>query len=72
MNQRIKETVAKVKTDTSGKWVSVEEVEKLVASIINDCISMAVEIVRDNNRKELETYEHHIRWPIEEHFGVEP
>jgi len=68
----IKETVAKVKTDTSGKWVSVEEVEKLAERLINECITMAVEIVSDNTRKELFTHEHQIRWPIEEHFGFEP
>lgn len=40
MNERMKELVAKVETDTSGKWVSMDNVEKLVESIVRECINV--------------------------------
>ena len=40
MNNRIKELVAGAKTDTSGKWMGVEDVEALAELIVQECASI--------------------------------
>lgn len=37
MNQRIKELIEQSGTDTSGKWMIVEQAEKLAKLIVKDC-----------------------------------
>lgn len=38
MNERIKELITKTGTDCSGKWMSVEKVEAVATTVINECI----------------------------------
>lgn len=40
MNTKIKELIANVKTDTSGKWVPVEELEHFAKVIAAECVSV--------------------------------
>lgn len=54
---KIKETVSKVKTDISGKWVSIEEVEKLAVLVVRECALQCVH----NEDMDL----------IEKHFEIE-
>jgi hypothetical protein len=37
MSNRIKELIDQVGTDVSGKWISIDNAEKLVELIIRDC-----------------------------------
>ena len=38
MNERIKELIKTVGTDTSGKWIGVDNAEKLADLLIRDCV----------------------------------
>ena len=38
MNDHLKEQIAKVKTDTSGRWVSINELEVFAELIIKKCV----------------------------------
>ena len=60
MNERIKELIKQVGTDSSGKWIGVENVEKFAELIVRECMS--------------ELYLHgydDARTQIKQHFGVE-
>ena len=78
MNERIKELIKQVGTDSSGKWIGVENVEKFAELIVGECI------------KQVEPTQHHEVWAqsylggvdgldllsskikdIKRHFGVE-
>ena len=37
MNERVRELMKQVGTDTSGKWMGVEHTEKLAELIVRDC-----------------------------------
>ena len=39
MNKRIQEIVKQSITDTSGKWLSVDNAEKLAEMIVQECIN---------------------------------
>jgi hypothetical protein len=63
MSERIKELIKEVGTDVSGKWMNVDNIEKLAELIV---------------AKMLQTCEDHPGWSgrmigeeIKEHFGVE-
>ena len=38
MNQRIRELIKQVGTDTGGRWVAIDNVEKLAEIIVADCV----------------------------------
>jgi len=42
MNERIKELVSRVGTDTSGKWISVDKVEELTELIKDECLKQCL------------------------------
>jgi hypothetical protein len=74
MNERIKELLQQVGTDVSGKWISVDNAEKLAELIIRESVDVADDYVKDC------TCEEHINCKprtsaigrkIREHFGVE-
>ena len=60
MNERIKELIKQVGTDSSGKWIGVENVEKFAELIVAEC----TKILADNN-------EFRGCVIISKHFGVE-
>ena len=41
MNKRIQEIVRQSATDTSGKWLSLDNAEKLAESIVRECADIA-------------------------------
>jgi len=47
MNKRVKELMKQAGTDTSGKWMGIENAEKFAELIIRECI----EIVEYKGRK---------------------
>jgi hypothetical protein len=55
MNQKIKDLMAQVGTDVSGKWMSVDHAEQFVDLIIKECF----EYLDDNTEQK-----------IRQHFGV--
>ena len=74
MNERIRELLQQVGTDVSGKWISVDNAEKLAELIIRESVAVADDYVKDC------TCEEHINCKprtsaigrkIREHFGVE-
>ena len=41
VNERIKELIKQVGTDVSGKWMNVDNSEKLAELIVSECIKIA-------------------------------
>lgn len=41
MNERVKELVKQVGTDTSGKWVNIDNIEKLTELVVEECARYA-------------------------------
>ena len=79
MNERIKKLIKEVGTDVSGKWMNVDNTEKLAESIVKECIDK-IETYRipvgNSTAGEMAcewTYAalKEIRDEIKEHFGVE-
>jgi len=69
MNNRIKELITQVGTDVSGKWMNVDNVEKLAELIVLDCIDIVAPYTVRMSRPG-EEYLHPIQ-EIMKHFGVE-
>lgn len=67
MSTQIKEIISKVKTDVSGKWVSIEEVEKLSKLIVTECIHVCTSRVGNSDYN---TGRMHCESDIKEHFGL--
>ena len=59
MNTKIKELINKVGTDVSGKWVGIDNVEKLAELIVKECAKVADGEWADPSHQ------------IKQHFGVE-
>jgi len=60
MNEQIKRLVEQVKTDTSGKWVSIDNMEQFAELLVFECIKIAVFKGDATTGK-----------AIKEHFGVD-
>ena len=60
MNVKIKELCSKVRTDVSGKWVGIDNVELFAELIIQECMSNLYLNGYDDARTQ-----------IKQHFGVE-
>ena len=43
MNERIKELIKQVGTDSSGKWIGVENVEKFAELIVKECVQVCAD-----------------------------
>ena len=72
MNQKIKELVDHVGTDCSGKWISIDNVEKLSELIIRECIKAASDpgdgLIKDD------TWHDGVRacvWSIQDEFNFD-
>ena len=65
MNERIREIVKQSATDTSGKWISLENAEKLVESIVRECARVSATKAGTFDKDSF------VAQRIKEHFGVE-
>jgi hypothetical protein len=72
MSERIKELIKQVGTDVSGKWIGIENSEKLAELIVQECIlTIQMGITRDgHNTEKYQRSIKHIK-EIREHFGFE-
>lgn len=43
MNQRIRELMSEAGTDSSGKWMSVDNSQRLAELIVQDCVDVILE-----------------------------
>jgi hypothetical protein len=59
MNERIKELIKEVGTDVSGKWMNIDNTEKLAELIVKECAKVADSEWADPGHQ------------IKQHFGVE-
>jgi hypothetical protein len=60
MNNRIKELIEQVGTDVSGKWMNVDNLEKVAELIVKECAEIA-DTAEPYKSSDL----------IKKHFGVE-
>ena len=65
---RIKELIEQVGTDSSGKWMRIDQAELLAELIIRECASFAD---KHNQQKLYEDYTLGVGKAIKKHFGVE-
>lgn len=57
----------KIPTDVSGKWVNIDDVNKIVNSIIEECISI---VYRETNNDEENYIRYKIKEDMKKHFNV--
>ena len=71
MSERIRELIKQVGTDVSGKWMNVDDSEKLAELIVRECIlTIQLGITRDgHNTEKYQRSIKHIK-EIREHFGL--
>ena len=67
MNEKIKELMLRAGTDTSGKWMSVDNAEKFAELIVKECAGIYSKI--DNGNAHLGTEDY--LEALQKHFGVE-
>jgi len=48
MSDKIKKIISEVKTDVSGKWVSVDELENYTKTVIDECLSVIKQTPTNN------------------------
>jgi hypothetical protein len=71
MNPRIEELIKQAGTDTSGKWMSIDNAEKLAELIVGEC-AMIVEGFEITQEVALDEYvDYEASTVLKEHFGVE-
>ena len=73
MNERIRELIKQVGTDVSGKWMNVDNSEKLAELIVKECLTFC-----EYQGDRFDEYDSGmterariIRESIQEHFGLE-
>jgi hypothetical protein len=80
MSERIKELVRESTTDSSGKWLSLEDAERLAELIVKECIevivrnehaSLNVSNFTDDKAQGIQLGLEFATIDIAEHFGVE-
>ena len=85
MNERIRELVEQVGTDTSGKWISVDRINELVKLTVGECVSITNQVRADyeqhrrsstdfndkNIYAEGEAASDIIKYKMKKHFGVD-
>jgi len=72
MSERVRELIKQVGTDVSGKWMNIDNAEKLTELIVRECIlTIQMGITRDgHNTEKYQRSIKHIK-EIKEHFGIE-
>ena len=68
MKEKVKELIAQVGTDTSGRWMSVDNVEQLARLIVQECIEQVWYTYEDKLNENISQI---IKERIAKHFGVE-
>lgn len=59
MNERIKELLTQLGTDTSGKWISVDKTETFASILVDECVQWIndnVGLVTEEARQDLRNY----------------
>ena len=62
MNEQITKFIKQAGTDTSGKWISVDNAEKVAEQIVRDCINN-IQVWEKDSRN-------HISYMLKNHFGL--
>jgi len=71
MNEKIKEMMQQAGTDISGKWMSLEQVEKLSELIVKGCAHACINMGNDYEVKSAGQYQAELfAFAIKQHFGV--
>jgi hypothetical protein len=74
MNERIKELIKQVGTDVSGKWMNVDNSEKLAELIVRECVGIVEGIspgYKDYRDQIEDAFRRDCIEEIKQHFGVE-
>jgi len=59
MNERLKELLTRVGTDTSGKWISVDKTEMFASILVDECVQWIndnVGLVTEEARQDLKNH----------------
>lgn len=67
MNERIKQLMQQAGTDSSGKWMSVDNSQRLAELIVQDC----VDVISEWKSEPFPLDPEFAAKLIKEHFGVE-
>ena len=71
MTTRIQDLILQVGTDTSGKWMRVDQVEKFSELIVAECLGIVHDAERGGSNEIWDNAVKFIRRDLQEHFGVE-
>jgi hypothetical protein len=74
MNERVKELIKQVGTDVSGKWMNVDNSEKLAELIVRECVGIVEGIspgYKDYRDQIEDAFRRDCMEEIKHHFGIE-
>jgi hypothetical protein len=74
MSERIKELIKQVGTDVSGKWMNVDNSEKLAELIVRECVGIVEGIspgYKDYRDQIEDAFRRDCMEEIKQHFGIE-
>jgi hypothetical protein len=74
MSERIKELIKQVGTDVSGKWMNVDNSEKLAELIVRECVGIVEGIspgYKDYRDQIEDAFRRDCMEEIKHHFGIE-
>ena len=74
MSERIKELIKQVGTDVSGKWMNVDNSEKLAEMIVRECVGIVEGIspgYKDYRDQIEDAFRRDCMEEIKHHFGIE-
>ena len=63
MSEKIKELIKEVGTDVSGKWMNIDNSEKLAELIVRECANQVDWILTEGGKTQGDL--------IKQHFGIE-
>lgn len=68
MTEKVKELMKSAGTDTSGKWMSVDNIERFAELLVEECCNI---LSKETIRHDGYGYNQHALYQkIKEHFGV--
>jgi hypothetical protein len=70
MTSRVQDLILQVGTDTSGKWMRVDLVEKFAELIVAECLGIVHDAERGGSNEIWDNAVKFIRRDLQEHFGV--
>jgi hypothetical protein len=74
MSEKIKELIKQVGTDVSGKWMNVDNAEKLAELIVQECVGIVEGIspgYKDYRGQIEDAFRRDCMEEIKQHFGIE-